>query len=278
MPVFSRHAARRAGRILAATGPALLLSACLIQVGGFSWLDGDVLATAEQTFCQRRVPGPTRDTSRSALGDACNLAPRVVAQGGDMQQWVAHALLERAKLYGPADASLVNGGGVRTDFPGLDAYALAQAWVTVEEARAVLPFRNGLLRLTLTGSQLHTALEDGLDHLVRTPGATGGYPYLAGVRFHVDLAAARGARVSNLQRREPSGQWVALAPGTILRLVTSSYLAGAGDGYDTLAGLPPAQREDLGLEETAEFVAFVAARPSFRRLPASEYSTQSFRE
>ena len=265
-------------RHLLATAGALLLSGCLIQVGGVTWFDPDVIATAEQTFCERRVPGPTRDTSRSALGDICNLAPRVIAQGGDMQQLIAHAWLARARLYGAADASLVNGGGVRTDFPGLDAYAPALAWVTVAETYAVLPFRNRLIRLTLSAAQLHAALEDALDYLVRTPGTTGAYPYLAGVRFDVDLSAARGSRVTNLQRRDASGAWIALAPGATLRMVTSSYLAGGGDGHDTLAALPPAQREDLGLDESEEFLAFVAAHPNLRRLPASDYSTQSYRE
>jgi hypothetical protein len=130
MPVFP-DAAANGWRTLLATAGALLLSGCLIQVGSNWWTDPDVVATAEQTFCDRRIPGPTRDTSRSALGDVCNLAPRVIAHGGDMQQLVAHAWLERARLYGLADASLVNGGGVRTDFPGLDAYAPAQAWVTL---------------------------------------------------------------------------------------------------------------------------------------------------
>ncbi len=274
MPVLSRRAASGGWCILAAVASSLLLSACLLQIGGSS----DLLATAEQTFCERRVPGPTRDTARSALGDTCNLAPRVIAHGGDMQQLAAHALLERARLHGAADVSLVNGGGVRTDFPGLDAYSLAQARVSVEEARAVLPFRNGLVRLTLSGAQLRTALEDGLDYLLRTPGVTGAYPYLAGLRFSVDLRAARGSRLSAVQRRDANGQWVALDPAATLRVVTSTYLAGGGDGYETLAALPTSQRVFLGLDETAEFTAFVASHPNLRRLPVADYSTQAFLE
>lgn len=267
--------ARWLGTLCLAAG----LSGCLIQIGSFALFEGDVVATAAQTFCERRVPGTQRDPARSALGDVCNLSPRVIAHGGDMQQLAAVAYLRAAQAQGPTDVSLVNGGGVRTDFPGQDAFADASFTdITVDEVFAALPFRNTLVRLTLTGAQLKTALEDGLDYLVRTPGVTGAYPYAAALRFEVNLAAPRGARVSNLQLRNSAGQYLALDPAATLRIVTSAYLAGGGDGYATLATITGAQRQDLGQDEADALMNYVRTHSPLLRPPVGEYSTQAFSE
>lgn len=252
------------------------LSGCLIQVGAFHLFDEDVVASAAQTFCERRVPGTVRDPARSVLGDVCNLSPRVIAHGGDMQQLAAIAYLEAARAHGPADVSLINGGGVRTDFPGRDLFAdPGFTDITVTEVYDALPFRNTLVRLTLSGAQLKTALEDGLDYLVRTPGNTGAYPYAAGLRFDVNLGAPRGSRLSNVQVRSGAGVYVALDPSATLRLVTSGYLASGGDGYDALTG---ALRQDLPLEEADQLLWYVQNRTPLLRPATGDYSTQAFTE
>jgi len=250
------------------------LAGCLIQVGAFDLIEDDAVASAAQTFCERRVPGTVRDPVRSVLGDVCNLSPRVIAHGGDMQQLAAIAYLEAARALGPTDVSLVNGGGVRTDFPGQDLYTNPGITnITVDEVYNALPFRNTLMRLTLSGAQLKTALEDGLDYLVRTPGQTGAYPYAAGLRFDVNLGAARGSRLSNLQIRNGAGVYVPLDPAATLRLVTSAYLAGGGDGYDTLTS---ALRQDLQLDEATQLLRYVQTYTPLLRPPVGDYSTQAF--
>ncbi len=252
------------------------LAGCLIQIGAFDLFEEDVAATAAQTFCERRVPGKVRDPARSVLGDACNLSPRVIAHGGDMQQLAAIAYLYAAQAQGPTDVSLINGGGVRTDFPGQDLFADPSFTdITVAEVYDALPFRNALVRLTLSGAQLKTALEDGIDYLVRTPGVTGAYPYAAGLRFDVNLGAARGSRLSNVQVRNSDGVFVTLNPAATLRLATSAYLAGGGDGYDALAG---ALRQDLQLDEAAQLLRYVRTHTPLLRPPTGDYSTQAFTE
>lgn len=275
MPVLYPTLARG----LVTLGLAASLAGCLIQIGSVGLLGSDVVATAAQTFCERRVPGTLRDPARSALGDACNLSPRVIAHGGDMQQLAAIAYLEAAQARGPTDVSLVNGGGVRTDFPGQDLYAdPGVTAITVDEVYAALPFHNTLVRLTLSGAQLKTALEDGLDYLVRTPGVTGAYPYAAALRFDVNLSAPRGSRVSNLQVRNSGGPYVALDPAATLHLVTSTYLASGGDGYNTLASVTGALRQDLFLDEAAQLLQYVQGHTPLLRPPTSDYSTQAFSE
>ncbi|HSW19780.1 MAG TPA: 5'-nucleotidase C-terminal domain-containing protein, partial [Ramlibacter sp.] len=232
---------------------------------------------AAETFCLRRVPGPTRDPIRSTLGSACNLSPRVIAHGGDAQQLVAQAYLERAQAFGGADVSLINGGGVRIDLPGQDLFSdpLITS-VTVNTAYTQLPFRNTMVRLTVTGAELVAALEDSLDYLLRSSGVTGAYPYAANLRFRVDLQQPRGSRLSAIERKNAQGLWAPLDPAATLKLITSSYLAGGGDGYATLKGVTGARREDTYLDEAEQFVQFVRARSPLFRVPLPDYSTQQF--
>src|SRR5690606_11784124 len=118
------------------------------------------------------------------------LDPHVMTHGGDVQQLVAQAMLEQGKSYFDAQISLQNAGGVRTDIPPGD--------LTVDDVYSMLPFRNGLVQVNATGSELKAVLEDALDALV-SRGATGSYPYAAGMRWHVDFRQPRGSRIDNLQ-------------------------------------------------------------------------------
>jgi 5'-nucleotidase len=117
--------------------------------------------------------GSKRDTSRSSLGDVCNLDATVVAQGGDIQQLVAEAFLEQGQRFGGADISLQNAGGVRWTSP-----RAISPWARC----TLLPFKNTLYRLVMTGAQVKSALEDGVDSVINGTG-TGAYPYTGGLRF-----------------------------------------------------------------------------------------------
>jgi 5'-nucleotidase / UDP-sugar diphosphatase len=230
---------------------------------------GNVKAGATtENLCLRRVPGSKRDATRSSLGDICNKDERVVANGGDVQQLVAQSFLERGRRFGGVDFSLQNGGGVRAD--------VAVGDITVGRVYTVLPFKNTLVRLTMTGAEVKTALEDGIAFVLTAAGNTGAYPYASGLRFTIDLNQARGDRVRDLQVKNASGQWVALDPAANYRLITSNFLADGGDGYATLRTIGGARREDTFLDYAEPFLDYVRAQPTISRLPVSEYSTQRF--
>jgi len=117
-------------------------------------LGQEVIARATENLCLRRIPGQRLDAGRSSLGDSCNLDPHVQAHGGDIQQHVAHALLQQGRQYFGAQIALQNAGGVRTDVPRGD--------IDVEKVYGLLPFGNALVRLEATGWELKQALEDAL--------------------------------------------------------------------------------------------------------------------
>ncbi|XVJ70237.1 MAG: bifunctional metallophosphatase/5'-nucleotidase [Rhizobacter sp.] len=223
---------------------------------------------ASENICLRRVPGTKRDATRSALGDACNKDARVIANGGDAQQLVAQVFLDRGRQFGGADIALQNGGGVRVD--------LAAGDLTVGRIYTMLPFKNTLVRLNMSGSEVKAALEDGIDFLLAGSGNTGAYPYAAGLRFTIDLNQPKGSRVRDLQFKNATAQWVAFDLSANYRLITNNFLADGGDGYATLKNITGARREDTFLDYAEPFLDYVRARASIGRLAVSDYSTQGF--
>ncbi len=66
---------------------------------------------AEENLCLRRVPGTTKDASRSSLGDVCNRIDFINQHGGDVQQLVAEAFLQQGKKSFGADIQSKTGVG-----------------------------------------------------------------------------------------------------------------------------------------------------------------------
>ncbi len=258
-----------ASKVLRPTSLSAAASAALAPFKAAKDAFGSVkVGVASENLCLRRVPGTKRDTSRSSLGDVCNKDPRVIAHGGDTQQLVAQVFLDRGRLFGGADISLQNGGGVRTDIAAGD--------ITVGRIYSMLPFKNTLVRLTMTGAEVKAALEDGIAFLLAASGNTGAYPYTAGLRYTVDLNQPKGERVRDLQFKNASGQWVALDLTANYRLITNNFLADGGDGYATLKTITGTRREDTFLDYAEPFLDFVRARGTIGRLPVAEYATQNF--
>lgn len=228
-----------------------------------------VAGVATDNLCLRRVPGARRDTTRSSLGDACNKDATVIAHGGDIQQLVADAFLEQGQRFGGADISLQNAGGVRIDIPAGD--------ITVGKVYTLLPFKNTLYRLQLTGAQVRAALEDGIDSVLNGTGS-GAYPYTGGLRFDVDMNQARGSRIGNPEVRDASGNWKPLDPAANYRLITNNFTADGGDKYDTLKAIPAAQREDTFLDYADSFLQYVRSRSPLARPALAGRSTQGYTE
>ena len=232
-------------------------------------LGTQVAGVATDNLCLRRVPGAKRDTSRSSLGDVCNKDATVVAHGGDIQQLVADAFLEQGQRFGGADISLQNAGGVRVDIPAGN--------ITVGKVYTLLPFKNTLYRLQLTGAQVRAALEDGIDSVLNGTGS-GAYPYTGGLRFSVDMNQARGSRISNPEVRDAGGNWQPLDPAASYRLITNNFTADGGDKYDTLKAIPAAQREDTFLDYADSFLQYVRSRSPLAKPAVAGRSTQGYVE
>jgi 5'-nucleotidase len=125
-----------------------------------------------------------------------------------------------------ADIALLNAGGFRSDT------ILGPGPITRRDVLSLLPFQNPLLLLSVTGAELRAALEHGLDRRV-TNGQSGALPHASGLRIVYDPSRPKGQRIVELT---DNGQ--PLRDEASYRLATSNYLAGGGDGYAMLKGLP----------------------------------------
>lgn len=138
-----------------------------------------------------------------------------------------------------ADIALLNAGGFRSD--GI----IGPGPITRRDVLALLPFQNPLLLLSVTGTQLRAALEHGIDRRLMH-GQSGALPHASGLRIVYDPSRVKGQRIVELIA---NGQ--ALRDDASYRLATSNYLAGGGDGYAMLKGLPvlrPAEGSPLETE------------------------------
>lgn len=227
-----------------------------------------IVGAATADLCLRRVPGAKRDTSRSKLA-GCNTDPDVVAHGGNTQQLVAQAFLEQGKSFGGADISIQNGGGVRID--------IATGDITLETVYTLLPFKNVLVRLTMTGSEVKSTLEDAVDSVISGTG-TGAYPYAAGLRWNVDMNQAKGSRISGLEFKNASGNWVNFDLNATYKVITNDFTAGGGDNYLTLKSITGARYENTFLDYADSFLQYVKANKSLGKPAVADYSTQTYIE
>lgn len=235
------------------------------------------VASAPEELCSRRVPGGPGSIDYARSSAACNALGNVSLHGGDIQQLVAQAYLDVANAnYGGADISLQSGGGVRVPLQGT---------VTAANVIEVLPFGNMLFRLDITGQEVKSMIEDGLEAVFKTPGSSGPYPYTGGLRFDVNTAQPAGSRASNLQVFDKAtSTWMALDAARTYRLFVLSFNATGGDGYTTLRNVPAERRTDIGVLDADVFQTYIdglekdagTQLPIMRKLPVDLYSTQLF--
>lgn len=233
----------------------------------------EIVGQATDNLCSRRVPGTQRDVNRSTLGDVCNKNTHVDQHGGDIQQIIAEAFLQQGKTFFGADISFQNGGGVREDV-GLGD-------VTVGKIYNVLPFKNTLVRLDMTGIEVKSTLEDAIDGVI-AQNNTGSYPYTGGLRWNVDFTKDKGQRLNQIQVRNASGQYENLDLSKTYKVITIDFLANGGDYYTTLKTITGDRRLNVGLDYAEAFLKYTQGitgqmgQKKINKLATSEYSTQMF--
>ena len=220
----------------------------------------EVIGTVTEKLCLSRIPGSANGTCEDAD----------VSHGGDPQQLVAKAFQTRSF---EADIALQNSGGVRIDLNPGD--------LTIGTAYELLPFANTMLNLEMSGAEIKTALEQGIENaLCGLPTSyipsTGAFPYAAGLRWDVDLTTPNGSRLSNIQVQDPDGTWRPLTDDETHTVVVNSFMATGGDGYFILEDLADRQT-DTYIDYAQGFIDFVEEDLGgvVSKLPYDEYSTQN---
>lgn len=215
-----------------------------------------VIATVESDICFERIPGQ----GRSIICDVCASA----TQGGGVCNLVAQAFLDQSN---EAMVAIQNGGGCRTDIPA--------GPFTINDAISLLPFRNTLVNLVLTGQQIKDVLEEALENA--SSGATGAYPYAAGLRYAVDNEAVFGSRITLLEvNPRLEGDFAPIDMTATYTVVTNSFVAAGRDGYITFGTIPEEDVVDTFLEYSAAFIEYATEQGVLADPPLETYSTSSF--
>jgi 2',3'-cyclic-nucleotide 2'-phosphodiesterase (5'-nucleotidase family) len=145
-----------------------------------------------------------------------------------------------------ADVALLNGGGFRSD------RLLGPGPLTRRELLGLLPFQNPLVLFSATGAQLRAALEHGIGKRVER-GQSGAMPHVSGLRLSYDPNRPAGRRIVAIS---VGGQ--PLRDEATYKLATSNYLAGGGDGYAMLKGLPVLRPAEGSPSETDVLIEAMA--------------------
>jgi 5'-nucleotidase len=127
-----------------------------------------------------------------------------------------------------ADAALINGGSIRAD-------ALIRPGVlTMRDVLSILPFKNKIVKLEVTGATLRKAIEHGVASSAEDA-EPGRFPQVSGIQFSFDASRARGSRIVDIK--------INGRPLDDLKkytLATNSFLyVDSGDGYAMLKDSKP---------------------------------------
>ncbi|WP_133407281.1 bifunctional metallophosphatase/5'-nucleotidase [Parashewanella tropica] len=135
------------------------------------------------------------------------------------------------------DVALVAAGGVRQS---INAGALYEGNISLE----LIPFKNRLSVVSVTGAQLKALLTAAVTPALVPTAHAGKFPYVAGMRYTFTKSA------NNDSKGNPQGSvtqadintgtddaptWVAVADDTRYNVILDSYHANGGDGWDIIA-------------------------------------------
>ncbi len=152
-----------------------------------------------------------------------------------------------------ADIGLMNGGSVRAD--GI----IGPGRLTQRDLLSILPFKNKLVKIEVTGATLRAALEHGVSRSAEDS-QPGGFPQVSGIRFSFDASRPPGSRLVDVKVNN-----LPLDDAKKYTLTTTTFIAlDGGDGYSMFKGstvvIPP-ERAPIDVDALKKALATRAIAP-----------------
>ncbi|HHQ4560058.1 bifunctional metallophosphatase/5'-nucleotidase [Aeromonas hydrophila] len=207
---------------------------------------GPVIATLPAALQNARRPGDNGSDSHGS-----DVAP-LVAEG---QYYWANTPAVQALTGGPVHFALLAVGGVRADLP---AGELREG----DAALTLLPFKNQLSVLTLTGADVRALLTETITATLPASAHAGKFPYGGHLRYtFTETTPGKRGALTQLQWQDADGQWQDLMDATRYRVVMNAYSANGNDGWQALARAQAqhADRQDLAWQD-GKLTAFPVER------------------
>ncbi|MDM5089297.1 bifunctional metallophosphatase/5'-nucleotidase [Aeromonas bestiarum] len=193
---------------------------------------GPVIATLPAALQNARRPGDNGSDSHGS-----DVAP-LVAEG---QYYWANTPAVQALTGGPVHFALLAVGGVRADLP---AGELREG----DAALTLLPFKNQLSVLTLTGAEVRALLTETITATLPASAHAGKFPYGGHLRYtFTETVPGKRGELTRLQWQSTEGQWQDLVDSQRYRVVMNAYSANGNDGWQALARAQRQQAERLDL-------------------------------
>ncbi|HET6978309.1 MAG TPA: 5'-nucleotidase C-terminal domain-containing protein [Pyrinomonadaceae bacterium] len=131
-----------------------------------------------------------------------------------------------------ADIGFMNGGSIRAD--GI----LGPGRLTQRDLLSIMPFKNKLVKLEVTGATLRAALEHGVSRSAEDS-QPGGFPQVSGIKFSFDASRPSGSRLVDVTVNN-----LPLDDAKKYTLTTTTFIGlDGGDGYSMFKGatvvIPP---------------------------------------
>jgi len=167
-----------------------------------------------------------------------------------------------------ADVGFMNGGSVRAD--GL----IGPGKLTMRDLLSILPFKNKLVKIEITGATLRAALEHGVSRSAEDS-QPGGFPQVSGIQFSFDASRPAGARLVDVKVNG-----LPLEDAKKYTLTTTTFIAlDGGDGYSMFKGSPviiPPDRAPIDVEVVQKAIGTRPIAPKvegrIKRLDAAQKS------
>lgn len=207
---------------------------------------GPVIATLPAALQNARRPGDNGSDNHGS-----DVAP-LVAEG---QYYWANTPAVQALTGRPVHFALLAVGGVRADLP---AGELREG----DAALTLLPFKNQLSVLTLTGAEVRALLTETITATLPASAHAGKFPYGGHLRYtFTETTPGKRGALTQLQWQDADGQWQDLVDATRYRVVMNAYSANGNDGWQALARAQAqhAERQDLAWQD-GKLTAFPVER------------------
>ena len=183
-----------------------ILDAAKAQVAAFS---STIVGAASTPLLHVRLPGDTHPVG-GTLMEGSHVAPHVASS----------MVLKAEQTSGQRYVAIMNAGGVRSDIEGN---------ISVGTAYSVLPFSSTLVTMSIPGESLNNVITSAVANAYLISGVT--FPYVSNIQYSVDLTDPATPTVTNIMVLDENGEFQPLDNNASYNLVTTSYLAGGGDGY-----------------------------------------------
>ncbi|HZE71341.1 MAG TPA: 5'-nucleotidase C-terminal domain-containing protein [Pyrinomonadaceae bacterium] len=145
------------------------------------------------------------------------------AEGRTRETNVGDFVTDALRKATAADVALINGGSIRADA------VISPGVLTVRDVLSILPFKNKIVKLEISGATLRSAIEHGLSRSAEDA-EPGRFPQVSGIQFSFDASRPAGTRIVDIKING-----VPLDNDRKYTIATSNFLyVDGGDGYTML--------------------------------------------